>query len=189
MLHSALLAAALMPGDLRADDLSGHLDPALSRAEFALRVVWVRRVEGHFEYIQGGISYPLPGRFDVRVQIAAQSLRMKNPEHAEWARSAEFFDAEHHPWIAFEARDASTDLLRDGGELRGLLSLRGVTLPASFDLLPSSCDRPGLDCPVEARGELRRSEFGMNARRWAVSDKVHLALRFRLRQDAAASAG
>lgn len=159
------------------------IDPALSRAEFSLRVVWVRRLEGHFEYIQGSISHPLPGRFDVRVRIAAQSLTMPNAEHASWAQSAEFFDAQRYPWIAFEALDASTDLLRDGGELRGQLSMRGVTLPASFALQPSRCARPGLDCPIEASGEVQRSEFGMTARRWAVSDKVKLALRFRLRQD------
>src|SRR5690606_3896331 len=133
-------------------------------------------LEGHFEYIQGNISHPSPGRFDVSVKIAAQSLSMPNPDHAEWAQSAEFFDAQRYPWIAFEALDAPADLLRDGGELRGLLSLRGVTLPASFELLPASCARPGIDCAVEARGELQRSEFGMTARRWAVSDKVRLAL-------------
>jgi polyisoprenoid-binding protein YceI len=145
-------------------------------------VVWVRKLEGRFEYIQGAVSHPAPGLFDVEVKIAAQSLAMKNPEHADWARSAEFFDAPRHPWIAFEARNASTALLQDGGELQGQLSLRGVTRPASFELLPASCARPGIDCPVEARGELQRSEFGMDARRWAVSDKVRLALSFKVRQ-------
>jgi polyisoprenoid-binding protein YceI len=189
LLGAALLGTALAPTEPRADDLLGRIDPALSRAEFSLRVIWVRRIEGHFEYIQGAISHPLPGRFNVKVQIAAQSLSMKNPEHAEWAQSAEFFDAERYPWIAFEAHHAPIELLRDGGELRGLLSLRGVTLPASFELLPTGCLRPGLDCAVEARGELQRSEFGMTARRWAVSDKVRLALRFRLRQEPAPGAG
>lgn len=164
------------------------IDPAQSRAEFSLRVVWVRKLEGHFEYIQGSITHPAPGRFDVRVKIATQSLSMPNPDHAAWAQSAEFFDAQRHPWISFEALDASTDLLRDGGELHGLLSLRGVTQPASFALQPARCARPGVDCPVEASGEVQRSEFGMNARRWAVSDKVKLALRFRLRPDDVAPA-
>ena len=57
-----------------------------------------------------------------------------------------------------------------------------MTRPASFELLPATCARPGIDCTVEARGELQRSEFGMDARRWAVSDKVKLALSFRVRQ-------
>lgn len=183
-----LLAAALLAlgGEAGASELLGQIDPAFSRAEFSLRVVWVRKLEGRFEYIQGAVSHPAPGRFDVEVKIAAQSLAMKNPDHADWARSAEFFDAARHPWIAFAARGASTALLQEGGELQGELSLRGVTRPASFELLPARCARPGIDCAVEARGELRRSEFGMDARRWAVSDKVQLAFRFKVRDGALA---
>jgi polyisoprenoid-binding protein YceI len=177
-----LLALAGTASPAPAGDLLGQIDPAYSRAAFSLRVVWVRKLEGHFEYIQGAVSHPAPGKFDVEVKIGAQSLTMKNPDHAEWARSAEFFDALRHPWIAFEARGAPTTLLHEGGELQGLLSLRGVTRPASFELLPAACARPGIDCAVEARGELQRSEFGMDARRWAVSDKVRLALSFRVRQ-------
>lgn len=177
-----LLAFAGATSPATASELLGQIDPAYSRAEFSLRVVWVRKLEGHFEYIQGAVSHPAPGLFDVEVKIGAQSLAMKNPDHAEWARSPEFFDARRHPWIAFEARGAPTALLREGGELQGQLSLRGVTRPASFELLPASCARPGIDCAVEAHGELQRSEFGMDARRWAVSDKVKLALSFRVRQ-------
>lgn len=183
LLWAVVLSTAASPLAAQGNALLGQIDPALSRAEFSLRVVWVRRLEGHFEYIQGSISHPVPGRFDVSVKIAAQSLSMPNPDHAEWAQSAEFFDAQRYPWIAFEALGAPNELLRDGGELRGLLSLRGVTLPASFELQPAACSRPGIDCAVEASGELLRSAFGMTARRWAVSDKVRLALRFRLRQD------
>jgi len=175
-----LFGALGMPAS--AAELMGRIDPSQSRADFSLRVVLVRKLEGRFDFIQGAVSHAVrPGRFDVEVKIASQSLSMKNEDHAVWARSAEFFDSERFPWIAFEARDAPDALLREGGDLEGLLSLRGVTRPASFRLMPAACARPGLDCAVEARGELRRSDFGMDARRWAVSDKVKLALRFRVR--------
>lgn len=179
----ALLAVALAgtTPTVMAGDLLGMIDPALSRAEFVLRVAWVRRLEGRFEYVQGTISHPVPDHFDVDVKIATQSLVMKNEEHAQWARSPEFFDSQRYPWIAFEARGAPRSLLTDGGELEGLLSLRGVTRPARFELLPSACERPGIDCAIEARGEVQRSEFGMDAKRWAVADKVRLALSFRVR--------
>lgn len=166
----------------KASDLLGQIDPAFSRAEFSLRVLWVRKLEGRFEYIQGSVSYPVqPDRFDVEVRIAAQSLDMRNPDHIEWAKSGEFFDAERYPWIDFRARGARRELLSEGGELLGELSLRGVTRPARFTLLPAPCDRPGLDCAVQAEGEIERSDFGMTARRWAVSDKVKLAFSFRLK--------
>lgn len=181
----AALALALLlslAAPLRAEDLYGRIDPAYSQAGFTLRVLLVRKLEGRFEYLQGAISHAeQPGLFNVDLQVAAQSLQMANPEHALWARSAEFFDAERHPWISFRARNAPQSLLVDGGELAGELSLRGVTRPASVLLLPGVCARPGLDCPLHARGELQRSEFGMDARRWAVSDKVKLAFTLRVR--------
>lgn len=182
---AGLLALALLisPSAARGSDLLGQIDPAFSRAEFSLRVLWVRKLEGRFEYIQGSVSYPAqPDRFDVEVRIAAQSLDMRNPDHSEWAMSDEFFDAERYPWIDFRARGASRALLTQGGELLGELSLRGVTRPARFTLLPAPCDRPGLDCAVNAQGEIERSDFGMTARRWAVSDKVKLAFSFRLKE-------
>lgn len=183
-MRSLALLALLLPlaAPLRAEDLYGRIDPAYSQAGFTLRVLLVRKLEGRFEYLQGAVSHAeQPGLFNVDLQVAAQSLQMANPEHAAWARSAEFFDAERHPWISFRARNAPQSLLVDGGELAGELSLRGVTRPASVLLLPGDCARPGLDCPLQARGELQRSEFGMDARRWAVSDKVKLAFTLRVR--------
>ncbi|MBD8528190.1 YceI family protein [Pseudomarimonas arenosa] len=178
-----LLLACTALGSAQASELLGQIEPAFSRAEFSLRVLWVRKLEGRFEYIQGSISHPAQAdRFDVDVRIAAQSLQMRNPDHVEWAKSEEFFDALRHPWIDFRARGAPRSLLTEGGELLGELSLRGVTRPARFTLLPAPCDRPGLDCAVQAQGEIERSEFGMTARRWAVSDKVKLAFSFRLKE-------
>lgn len=182
--RAPLAALLLAVAPVQASDLLGQVDPAFSRADFSLRVVWVRKLEGRFEYIQGSvIEAAEPHHFDVSVQIAAQSLSMRNPTHADWARSAEFFNVDHHPWISFQARNAPQSLLAEGGELVGELSLRGVTRPATFEVLPSNCQRPGFDCPLEARGEVNRSEFGMDARRWAVSDKVRLALSIRVRDE------
>ena len=178
-----LLLFALGSTPAKASELLGQIDPAFSRAEFSLRVLWVRKLEGRFEYIQGSVTYPAhPDQFDVEVRIASQSLDMHNPDHVEWAKSDEFFNADDYPWIDFRARGAPTALLADGGELLGELSLRGVTRPARFTLLPAPCNRPGLDCAVEARGEIERTDFGMDARRWAVSNKVKLAFSFRLKE-------
>lgn len=182
---ACLLAAfaGLAPLRVSATEL-GRLDPARSLAEFSLRVLWVRRIEGRFEFIQGGVARSAsPDRIDIDVAIAAQSLDMRNPEHAVWARSREFFDAGRHPWIRFQVRQAPAQLLQDGGVLSGDLSLRGITRLTEFELLPAQCPRPGIDCAVHARGEIRRSDFGMDTRRWAVGDKVQLALRFHLRDE------
>lgn len=176
--------ASLFPAAAQArSERLEHIDPAASQTRFSLRVAWVRKIEGEFAFIKGEVLHQAGSEhFDVDIAIATQSLGMDNPDHAAWARSAEFFDAERHPWIRFRARDVPEQLLIDGGRLIGWLSVRGIERAADFALLPARCARPGIDCAVEAEGAINRSEFGLNARRWVVSDKVQLQLQFRLRQ-------
>ena len=152
-----------------------QVDSAQSSATFALRALWVKRIDGEFSRVEGLIERdPAAGRFGVDVRIDAGSVRMQRESYAAWARSADFFDAPRHPWIRFRASDQPERTLRDGGELRGELTLRGITRPVSFVLQPSECPRPGIDCVVRARGEVRRSDFGMDARRIVLGDRVKL---------------
>ena len=68
--------------------------------------------------------------------------------------------------------------------MRGQLSLRGVTREVDFEVEPSTCERPGIECAVVGHGELKRSEFGMDSRKMIVSDKVKLDLAIRVRDGA-----
>lgn len=177
-----LLGLSLVLAALPAAAEPMQIDPEVTTAAFSVRVAWVRRIEGRFGRIEGAVERApdRPG-LAIDVRIAADAVDMNNPEHADWARSAEFFDAKRHPWITFHAERVPEQLLLDGGELRGELRLRGVRRPQSLWLEPATCDRPGLDCALHARAELRRSEFGITARRLAISDRVRLRLQIRLR--------
>jgi polyisoprenoid-binding protein YceI len=174
----ALLLALLLSPPASAEVF--RIDGPASRAEFSLRVAWVRRIDGRFTRLEGQIERDdqTPG-FDVDVRIDAHSLAMANPNHAEWARSPEFFDAESHPWLQFSAVDVREPVLRDGGTLQGELMLRGIRRPQSLTILPADCPRPGFDCAIHAQAELQRSDFGMSSRRLAVSDRVRLRLAIR----------
>lgn len=166
-----LLLAGVAPA--RAESLL--IDTAQSHAGFALRALWIKRIEGQFARVEGVIERDgQSGRFGVDVRIAAASVKMASDDHADWARSADFFDALHHPWIQFRAEALPEHLLHDGGEVRGNLTLRGVTRAMSFILAPTECPRPGLDCVVRASGEVERSQFGMNARRLVLGDRVRI---------------
>ena len=168
--------------------LVSDIDPSRAHTEFSLRVAWVRRISGRFDFIQGQVRQHADRQhFDVDISIAAQSLSMDNPDHAAWARSEEFFDAERHPWVRFRARDVPMHILHTGGRLIGWLTLRGQEGAADFEITPSTCPDPGFGCAVEAEGEISRSHFGLNARRWVVSDKVQLKLSFSLRDADSAS--
>ncbi len=61
------------------------------------------------------------------------------------------------------------------GDLDGMLTLRGIEHPVHMTIDASDCDDPLRGgCAVEAWGSINRSQFGMQSRRGALSDKVQL---------------
>lgn len=164
------------------------IDKARSHAGFALRALWVKKIDGAFTGVEGAVTRDAAnGRVGVDVRIAADSVTMDRASYADWARSDDFFAAATHPWIQFRAENIPERLLRDGGESEGLLTLRGITRPVQLRIEAANCPRPGLDCAVRASGEVRRSEFGMDARRVVLGDKVELEFSVRLLAGTAAA--
>jgi polyisoprenoid-binding protein YceI len=180
----ALLLLWLATTPLHAETLL--IDTSRSRAGFELRALWVKRIEGEFTRVEGVIERDHAGaRFGVDVRIAAASVQMPKSEHADWARSGDFFDAERYPWIQFRADNVPEQVLREGGEVPGEITLRGTTQALSFHVAPAECPRPGVDCVVRARGEVERSRFGMDARRFVLGDRVRLDFAIRTHDQAA----
>lgn len=175
------LLSAMNAKPVGAREARWRVDPIASEASFAVRVLLVRKIQGEFHPLQGFVHRDLDtGMADVEVRIDTRGLKMENAGHAEWARSDEFFDATRYPSIHFQSAPFELDMLRRGGRLSGMLTLRGVAGAVQLDLLASDCTRPGFDCPVRVEGDVARSAFGMGARRYAVSDKVRLSLAIRV---------
>lgn len=191
-MRCALLLALLLPlaSAAAAIDPGMRIDTARSLAGFSVRAAWVKRIDGRFAHIEGVIRPDAPaGRFVLEVRIASGSVLMGRDSHEEWARSADFFDTERYPWIEYRAAAVSSRVLAEGGPIEGVLTLRGISRSVSFDLLPAACTRPGIDCPVQARGEVDRSQFGMDARRLFVSDRVKLSFDIQLHRSSANDPG
>ncbi|MGO4702682.1 YceI family protein [Dyella sp. 2RAB6] len=167
----ALAACTLHAADYRIDSSRSH-------AEFGVRLLWLTQVTGSFEHIDGDVT--LSAQRDVAVvdaHITVDSIQMSSERFRRWVMAPEFFDAEHYPTIHFVSEPVPVASLEHGGALFGTLTLRGVSRPARFELLPSPCplDTPR-DCRIEARGDIQRSEFGMTGHRTALSDQVRLGL-------------
>ncbi|MCG6117882.1 MAG: YceI family protein [Aquimonas sp.] len=174
-------AAATFAAGSAADEPGLRIDTARSLAGFSVRAAWVKRLDGRFAHIEGVVRpEPRPDTWMLEVRVASGSVLMDRTTYEDWARSPEFFHATQHPWIEYRSHGLPSALLASGGSIEGVLSLRGISRPVSFELLPADCDRPGLDCPVQARGEVSRGEFGMDARRLFVSDRVRLSFDIRL---------
>jgi polyisoprenoid-binding protein YceI len=179
-MHHLLCVGLLLCAASSAQAETLLIDTARSSAGFALRALWVKKIDGRFARVEGVIERePAAARFAVDVRIAAESVTMAKDDHARWARSADFFDASRHPWIRFRAEAVPERVLRDGGEIRGDLTLRGATRVVGFQIAPATCAHPGRDCAVRASGDVQRSEFGMDARRLVLGDKVRLEFAIR----------
>jgi polyisoprenoid-binding protein YceI len=155
------------------------IDDARSQAQFRIRLLGIVPMSGEFLRPRGTIAFDADGG-DARVDASLPSaeLRMANPAHADWARSAEFFDAARHPEIHFRSRPIPQRVLREGGPIDGELTLRGVTRAVGLKVERGGCDPArARECEIEVYGQVRRSDFGMAARRATVGDWVSLRLR------------
>ncbi len=158
-----------------------RIDSAHSSASFAVRTLWLQKIEGRMPGLLGTVVLGDSEQTRVDAQVDVNQVRMDNERYKSMLRSPEFFDTENHPTIRFRSSAFDTRLLFDGGNIDGELTMRGVTRAVTFELLPGSCQRDQLKaCRIRVRGVIERSRFGMNAHRFTVSDHVHLRLAIRL---------
>ena len=175
MLASAATAGCPDPDGSRSIDF----DQARAAAGFRVRAGLVN-VRGDFGRLRGMLRVTRNrSRACVSIELEAASLTMPSEVQGRWARSADFFDAERHPRLRFRSSAFDPRLLLRGGGIDGKLTLRGVTRQQSVVAQPARCSEPpGAVCTVRMRAALRRSAFGMRARRGLIGDRVELVLRF-----------
>lgn len=158
------------------------IDGAQSQARFRVRLFGLLPLSGRFEDFRGTVHVDAEAdAARVDATLAAGSVRMRNPRHADWVRSPEFFDAARHPAIRFVSDAFPLALLATGGEFAGAITLRGVTRPVRFAVEPRRCAlaaAPAPTCELDVAGSIERSAFGMASRRGVLSDVV--SLRFRI---------
>lgn len=152
---------------------------------FEVRTRFGQRIAGEFPRFDGVVEHLPDGRHRVRLQVAtSEAMIPERPRYTAWMRGASFFDTVRHPRMEFVSESYTSDLLRDGGTLRGELTLRGVTRPQSLEIAPSACARPGRDCPIQVSGSIQRSDYGMREWQVALADKVWLLASLQLQERA-----
>ncbi len=163
---------------------AAQVDPVHSRLGFSLQTRWGQTLEGHFPQYEGEIVEMAGDRHRVQLRLAAAAVEIvDSPRYGRYARGARFFDAEHYPTIEFVSEPYDRALLREGGELGGRLTIRGVTRHEVFTIAPSTCARPAYDCDVVARGSVRRENYGINGFGLAIHNRVHFFLNVRVRDE------
>jgi polyisoprenoid-binding protein YceI len=89
------------------DELAGtrwRLDPSGSSAEFRVPSPWrLGTVKGRFQRLDGWLEIDEDHRWRMELTIDADSLDTANRRRDAHLRSADFFDAPHHPELRFRS--------------------------------------------------------------------------------------
>lgn len=156
------------------------IDPAASGIGFTLKTRWGKTLVGHFPRYQGEIATLPDGRHQVRLQLSARDVEIEgSPTYTRLTRGEGFFDAERFPLVEFVSDPYPPALVRDGGRLGGVLRIRGVQRREVFEISPSVCQRPAVECDVVAEGSIDRNDYGVDRWGFALSSRVVFSLRVR----------
>ena len=177
-LSSACVAPVFATADAPGDTLA--LDTKRSEIGFSLRTRWGQQLEGRFDDWRGDIAVLADGRHQVRLILDADSVEIIDSRaYTRITRGPGVFDAARYPEVRFVSDPYPATLAREGGEMTGILSIRGVQRRETFRVTAADCARPGLDCEVIGEGDVRRSQYAMDRWSYALADQVRFTLRIR----------
>ena len=147
-------------------DITGdyEIDPSHTAIGFQARHAMVTNVRGAFKEFEGTahVDTANPASSKVELKIAVNSVDTGNADRDGHLASADFFDAENHPFITF----VSTSVAQDGEvwEVTGDLTIKGVTKPVTvpFEFVGSAQDPFG-NTRVGFEGEttISRKDWGL----------------------------
>lgn len=161
---------------------AGEIDTAHSRFGFSLQTRWGQTVQGRFPRYAGEVDTLPDARQQVRLRLDTRAVEIiGDRRYTDFSRSEKFFDATRHPTIEFLSDPYPASLLQHGGDLAGMLTLRGVSRREVFVVAPATCARPLHTCDVVARGSVRRDDYGMDAYDYLLRSRVRFTLNVRLR--------
>ena len=182
-----LIGACSMATQARGQATAISIDSGKSGARFIVHMRIPMRAEGELTQVSGELRGSPASGWQVLVKLDGRSLRFDGPRWMDRiTRSEAFLAVDRHPAIGFDSAQFTDAVLRGGGPVSGQLTLRGLTRPVSFELLPSACVRVGRDCDIRVQGTISRHAFEMNAHRALLRDDVDFHIRVRLQSESPA---
>ena len=142
------------------------IDAAHSHVEFAVKHLMISTVKGRFAEVEGTVTIDEanPANSRVEAKIAAASIDTREPQRDGHLRSADFFDAENHPYLTF----VSTRVEPKSDEefvVYGDLTIRGVTQPVALEAEYQGRNKSPFGTTVagfSAKTRINRKDFGLN---------------------------
>jgi len=182
VLAGLCLSACIAPAVASATgpDRTLALDLERSDIGFSLKTRWGQQLEGRFDKWRGDITVLPDGRHQVRLVLDAESVEIVDSRaYTRITRGPGVFDVDRFPEVSFVSDPYPATLAREGGEMTGLLRIRGVQHRETFRIDAATCPRPAVDCDVVGAGDVRRSRYAMDRWGYALADQVRFTLRIR----------
>ena len=157
-----------------------NVDASHSEVGFTARHLMVSKVRGQFKDFAAVVTLAQPfEQSSVEATVQMASVDTNSADRDTHVKSGDFFDVDNHPVMTFKSTKVSDH------SLEGLLTIKGVSKPVSFDLDfggVSADPWGGTRAGFEATTEINRKDFGLS---WNVAiegggvlvgEKVKIAL-------------
>ncbi len=112
-----------------------NIDPAHSAAEFKVKHMMISNVKGQFTGVSGKLTFDESDvtKSAIEATIDAASINTREAQRDAHLKSADFFDVEKFPTLAFKSTNVKK---ADEGELKveGDLTIHGVTRKVVFEV-------------------------------------------------------
>jgi polyisoprenoid-binding protein YceI len=142
-----------------------QIDPAHSAAHFSVRHMMISNVRGEFTKVSGTVQYDAanPANSSVEALIETASINTCEPQRDTHLKSADFFDVEKFPEIAFRSKSVAAG---DGElQVKGDLTIHGVTREVALTVegpTPEAKDPWGNQrIGASATTKINRKDFGL----------------------------
>ena len=159
-----------------------NIDPVHSRVGFSVKHLGISTVRGEFRNYDGLLVVGEDGSITASGTVAVDSIETRQADRDGHLKSADFFDAENHPWLEF--RSTSVAHVRgDEYRITGDLTIRETTRPITFDatLLGFYTGMQGQRrVGIAARTKINRKDWGLNwnvaleAGGWLVGEDIKI---------------
>ncbi|UCF91446.1 MAG: YceI family protein [Desulfobacterales bacterium] len=157
-----------------------NVDPVHSYILFRVKHLDIGYSYGRFNDPSGTFVFDdsSPANSSIEMQVKAGDLDTYVPKRDNHLKSADFFDVEQHPLIAFKSSSIKK-IGDDTYEVAGDLSLRGQTRPITVEVRQIGAGKDpwgNYRRGFETSFTIKRSEFGMDFMLNGLSDEVNLTV-------------
>mgnify|MGYP000105687177 CR=1 FL=1 len=162
------MAVVLGHTPLMAAEQQYSLDSEHTTVAFLIEHVGYAKTLGYFSDVSGTFTYDEEtGELsDVLITVKTNSVQSDNKARDKHVRGKDFLDTKQHPEMSFTASDVTVQ--PDGStDIEGELQLLGKSQPLTLSATLNKAERYPFGhklftLGVSARGELQRSDYGMD---------------------------